>query len=210
MSPVNTSSHLYEKESGEKPIIMSTEIMVEQLKVLDIGTSSSPTAKRRSFSHHRRKSSASSTHFALSTSPHHSFTPSSRPIAQDNQFLFPPLSSAGGVNAIECEAEHTAHPVKSAASARHRRHTSVDRASHIKALPDSNTRSYTNYYDVNRNKYVLVTGGTGYIGSHTVLELLSCNYEIVIIDNLCNSNLGRSKFSLVSFASSARIIYCVY
>lgn len=35
---------------------------------------------------------------------------------------------------------------------------------------------------------ILVTGGTGYIGSHTVCELLDNDYEVVIIDNLCNSN----------------------
>ena len=35
---------------------------------------------------------------------------------------------------------------------------------------------------------ILVTGGTGYIGSHTVVELLENNYEVVIIDNLVNSN----------------------
>ena len=34
---------------------------------------------------------------------------------------------------------------------------------------------------------ILVTGGTGYIGSHTVVELLNNNYEVVIIDNLYNS-----------------------
>ena len=34
---------------------------------------------------------------------------------------------------------------------------------------------------------ILVTGGTGYIGSHTVVELLDSNYEVVIIDNLSNS-----------------------
>ncbi|KAF7726873.1 hypothetical protein EC973_008380 [Apophysomyces ossiformis] len=37
--------------------------------------------------------------------------------------------------------------------------------------------------------YVLVTGGAGYIGSHTVLELLHAGYEIVVMDNLINSNL---------------------
>ena len=36
---------------------------------------------------------------------------------------------------------------------------------------------------------VLVTGGVGYIGSHTVLELLQAGYEVVIADNLCNSNI---------------------
>ena len=37
---------------------------------------------------------------------------------------------------------------------------------------------------------VLVTGGLGYIGSHTVVELLNDNYEVVVIDNLYNSNIG--------------------
>lgn len=36
---------------------------------------------------------------------------------------------------------------------------------------------------------VLVTGGMGYIGSHTVVELLENNYEVVIVDNLVNSKI---------------------
>ena len=35
---------------------------------------------------------------------------------------------------------------------------------------------------------ILVTGGTGYIGSHTVVELQQAGYDVVIIDNLSNSN----------------------
>ena len=34
---------------------------------------------------------------------------------------------------------------------------------------------------------ILVTGGTGYIGSHTCVELLNAGYDVVVIDNLCNS-----------------------
>ena len=37
------------------------------------------------------------------------------------------------------------------------------------------------------NKTILVTGGAGYIGSHTCLELLEANYNVVVIDNLSNS-----------------------
>lgn len=37
---------------------------------------------------------------------------------------------------------------------------------------------------------VLVTGGAGYIGSHTVLALLEANYQVVVMDNLCNSSEG--------------------
>lgn len=38
-------------------------------------------------------------------------------------------------------------------------------------------------------KKILVTGGTGYIGSHTTVELIEKGYEVIIIDNLSNSNV---------------------
>ena len=34
---------------------------------------------------------------------------------------------------------------------------------------------------------ILVTGGLGYIGSHTAIELLANGYEVVVVDNLVNS-----------------------
>lgn len=42
--------------------------------------------------------------------------------------------------------------------------------------------SYTN--DVK----ILLTGGAGYIGSHTAVELLQAGYEVIVVDNLCNSS----------------------
>ena len=43
-------------------------------------------------------------------------------------------------------------------------------------------------YGVRRNNMkILVTGGLGYIGSHTVVELLNDGYEVIVIDNLSNS-----------------------
>ena len=38
-------------------------------------------------------------------------------------------------------------------------------------------------------KRILVTGGTGFIGSHTCCSLLENGYEIVILDSLRNSNI---------------------
>lgn len=37
---------------------------------------------------------------------------------------------------------------------------------------------------------ILVTGGAGYIGSHTTVELQNAGYEVVVLDNLSNSNAG--------------------
>ena len=37
-------------------------------------------------------------------------------------------------------------------------------------------------------KKIIVTGGAGYIGSHTLIELYSNNFEPIIVDNLCNTS----------------------
>ena len=37
---------------------------------------------------------------------------------------------------------------------------------------------------------ILVTGGTGFIGSHTAISLIEAGYDIVILDNLCNSSIN--------------------
>ena len=36
---------------------------------------------------------------------------------------------------------------------------------------------------------ILVTGGTGFIGSHTCVALINAGYQVVIMDNLCNSKV---------------------
>lgn len=38
------------------------------------------------------------------------------------------------------------------------------------------------------NKTILVTGGAGYIGSHTCVELIAAGFDIIVLDNLCNSS----------------------
>ena len=38
-------------------------------------------------------------------------------------------------------------------------------------------------------KKILVTGGAGFIGSHTLIELLAENYEPIVIDNFVNSDM---------------------
>ena len=37
---------------------------------------------------------------------------------------------------------------------------------------------------------ILVTGGAGYIGSHTCVELIKAGYQVVVVDNLCNSKVS--------------------
>lgn len=42
-------------------------------------------------------------------------------------------------------------------------------------------------------KKILITGGSGYIGSHTVLELLTNCFNVIVLDNLCNSSCDSLK-----------------
>lgn len=43
---------------------------------------------------------------------------------------------------------------------------------------------------MSKQKTVFVTGGTGYIGSHCIVDLLNEGYEVITIDNLTNSRSG--------------------
>ena len=38
---------------------------------------------------------------------------------------------------------------------------------------------------------ILVTGGAGYVGSHTLVELVEAGYDVVVMDNLVNSSMGK-------------------
>jgi UDP-glucose 4-epimerase len=45
------------------------------------------------------------------------------------------------------------------------------------------------YLDINKSlQMILVTGGAGYIGSHTCLELLNAGFDVAVFDNFCNSH----------------------
>jgi UDP-glucose 4-epimerase len=55
---------------------------------------------------------------------------------------------------------------------------------------------------------ILVTGGAGFIGSHTVVELINAGHEVVVVDNLCNS----SKKSLLRVKKITKVkpkFYCI-
>ncbi|RYE13691.1 MAG: UDP-glucose 4-epimerase GalE [Rickettsiales bacterium] len=53
--------------------------------------------------------------------------------------------------------------------------------------------------------FILVTGGCGYIGSHTVIELLTNGYEVVVVDNLVNSS--RSIIDKIQTITSRKFIF---
>ena len=55
-------------------------------------------------------------------------------------------------------------------------------------------------------KTILVTGGAGYIGSHTVVALQESGYQVVILDNLCNSKLAAIN-SIQKISSQAPVFY---
>ncbi|GKC71855.1 UDP-glucose 4-epimerase GEPI48-like protein [Tanacetum coccineum] len=57
-------------------------------------------------------------------------------------------------------------------------------------------------------KCVLVTGGAGYIGSHTVLQLLLGGYKTVVIDNLDNSSqVAVNRVKELAVPSSANLVF---
>ena len=57
----------------------------------------------------------------------------------------------------------------------------------------------TSNQNSNNNNKILVTGGVGYIGSHTCIELIAAGYEVVVYDNLSNSNLEALPSTLIRF-----------
>ncbi len=52
---------------------------------------------------------------------------------------------------------------------------------------------------------ILVTGGAGYIGSHTCVELLNAGYDVVVVDNLCNSS--RKSLARVEEITGKRVTF---
>ncbi|STS81227.1 UDP-galactose-4-epimerase [Klebsiella pneumoniae] len=57
---------------------------------------------------------------------------------------------------------------------------------------------------------VLVTGGSGYIGSHTCVQLLQQGHEVVILDNLCNSKRSVLPVIDVSAAKKPPLLKAIF
>ncbi|KAF7731556.1 hypothetical protein EC973_009320 [Apophysomyces ossiformis] len=100
------------------------------------------------------------------------------------------MSYSGG----KATASSIANPHAHGSRRRHSIHTETPTRSYRERLPSTRRqqRRLSNEQRVHRRqRYVLVTGGAGYIGSHTVLELLEAGYVTVVMDNMSNSKLGK-------------------
>jgi len=65
--------------------------------------------------------------------------------------------------------------------------------------------------DNTKNKCVLLTGGAGYVGSHTIIPLIESGYEVVVLDNLSNACKGMLYYILfISVKPLNKILYCLY
>lgn len=51
--------------------------------------------------------------------------------------------------------------------------------------------------DSTKSKCVLLTGGAGYVGSHTIIPLIESGYEVVVLDNLSNACKGMLYYILL-------------
>lgn len=59
---------------------------------------------------------------------------------------------------------------------------------------------------------IFVTGGAGYIGSHTCVELLDAGYEVTVFDNFCNSQteaLARVERTIGFDIATVRVDYLI-
>lgn len=54
--------------------------------------------------------------------------------------------------------------------------------------------------DNTKSKCVLLTGGAGYVGSHTIIPLIESGYEVVVLDNLSNACKGTLRRILIFYA----------
>lgn len=56
------------------------------------------------------------------------------------------------------------------------------------------------------SKCILVTGGAGYIGSHTTVELLDRGYEVVVVDNYVNSSPKCIQMSRADYRQESNLL----
>ena len=56
---------------------------------------------------------------------------------------------------------------------------------------------------------ILVTGGTGYIGSHTCVELINAGYDIVVVDNFSNSKKQKHLNLIVHVSNTLENLHLV-
>ena len=55
------------------------------------------------------------------------------------------------------------------------------------------------FYRSMSGQCILVTGGAGFVGSHSVIELISAGYSVVVVDNFVNASHGKFFLDIYKF-----------
>ncbi|CAG8786475.1 5426_t:CDS:2, partial [Racocetra persica] len=93
------------------------------------------------------------------------------------------------INKIDNKIDNSQHHCQAHQNRQQNRRQTIENSINIPTFEPTETRreNLDNKKSCPHDGYVLVTGGAGYIGSHTVLELLICGYNVIVIDNLSNA-----------------------
>jgi UDP-glucose 4-epimerase len=99
--------------------------------------------------------------------------------------------------------DHTTISIEGSSTSIHTDINNLINTNNINNQQSLNKKTITKTMSNSNGKHILVTGGAGYIGTHTILCLLDAGYSIIVLDNLINSSSeGLDRIKLLTTISS--------